>query len=75
MIGCMQPIFALYFESENELKFYSLEASSDILTLDLLQKTISNLHLTLQQMKTQNFVASSGNQRGLNATKPVFRDF
>ena len=33
MIGCMQtrvrkqPIIALYFESENELKFYNLEAS------------------------------------------------
>ena len=32
MIGCLQtlvrkqPIIALYFESENELKFYSLEA-------------------------------------------------
>ena len=32
MIGClrtcvrMQPIIALYFESENELKFYNLEA-------------------------------------------------
>ena len=32
MIGCMQtwvrkkPITALYFESENELKFYNLEA-------------------------------------------------
>ena len=23
---CMQPIIALYFESENELKFYNLEA-------------------------------------------------
>ena len=33
MIGCLrtcvrkQPIIALYFESENELKFYNLEAS------------------------------------------------
>ena len=32
MIGCLrtrvrkQPIIALYFESENELKFYNLEA-------------------------------------------------
>ena len=32
MIGCLQtrvrkqPIIALYFESENELKFYKLEA-------------------------------------------------
>ena len=25
---CKQPIIALYFESENELKFYNLEASS-----------------------------------------------
>ena len=34
MIGCLrahvrkQPIIALYFESENELKFYNLKASS-----------------------------------------------
>ena len=34
MIGCLrtrvrkQPIIALYFESENELKFYNLEAMS-----------------------------------------------
>ena len=34
MIGCLrtrvhnQPIIALYFESENELKFYNLEARS-----------------------------------------------
>ena len=34
MIGCLrtrvrkQPIIALYFESENELELYSLEASS-----------------------------------------------
>ena len=32
MIGCLrvrkQPIIALYFESENELKFYNLEACS-----------------------------------------------
>ena len=34
MIGCIrtrvhkQPIIALYFESENELKFYNLEAWS-----------------------------------------------
>ena len=33
MIGCLrtcvrkQPIIALYFESENELKFYNLQAS------------------------------------------------
>ena len=33
MIGCLrtrvhkQPIIALYFESENELKFYNLETS------------------------------------------------
>ena len=32
MIGCKQPIIALYFEFENELKFYNLEAwSSKIL--------------------------------------------
>ena len=36
MIGCLrtrvrkQPIIALYFESENELKFYYLEASSGV---------------------------------------------
>ena len=35
MIGCLrtrvrkQPIISLYFESENELKFYNLEARSD----------------------------------------------
>ena len=28
MIGRKQQIFALYFESENELKFYNLEARS-----------------------------------------------
>ena len=34
MIGCLrtrvhkQPIIALYFESENELKFYNLEAGA-----------------------------------------------
>ena len=34
MIGCLrtsvrnQPIIALYFESENELKFYNLKAST-----------------------------------------------
>ena len=26
-IKCKQPIFALYFESESELKFYNLEPS------------------------------------------------
>ena len=26
MIGRKQPIIALYFESENELKFYNVEA-------------------------------------------------
>ena len=35
MIGCLrtrkQPIIALYFEFENELKFYNLEARSIIL--------------------------------------------
>ena len=36
MIGCLrtrvrkQPIIALYFESENELKFYNLEARSQM---------------------------------------------
>ena len=36
MIGCLrtrvrkQPIIALYFESENELKLYNLEARDDI---------------------------------------------
>ena len=36
MIGCLrtrvrkQPIIALYFESENELRFYNLEAWYDI---------------------------------------------
>ena len=39
MIGCLrtrarkQPIIALYFESENELKFYNLEAMGMILEL------------------------------------------
>ena len=37
MIGCLragvrkQPIIALYFESENELKFYNLKASCKLL--------------------------------------------
>ena len=36
-----QPIIALYFESENELKFYNLEASSPCNQLSLLtQDTI-----------------------------------
>ena len=30
MIGCMQPVFALFFESENELKFYNLEAMQQV---------------------------------------------
>ena len=40
MIGCLrthvrkQPIIALYFESENELKFYNPEASFSILELE-----------------------------------------
>ena len=39
MIGCLrapvhkQPIIALYFESENEVKFYNLEAISVILMI------------------------------------------
>ena len=39
MIGCLrtrvreQPIIALYFESENELKFYNLEAWSTVVQL------------------------------------------
>ena len=39
MIGCLrtrvrkQPIIALYFESENELKFYNLEARARIYKL------------------------------------------
>ena len=39
MIGClrtrvrMQPIIALYFESENELKFYNLEARCNLNSL------------------------------------------
>ena len=38
MIGCLQtrvhklPIIALYFESENELKFYNLEAWSQTMS-------------------------------------------
>ena len=51
MIGCLrtrvrkQPIIALYFESENELKFYNLEAR------------LSNKHLqeVLQQVVIENF--------------------
>ena len=43
MIGCFRtrvrkhPIIALYFESENELKFYNLEASSRDLVYELAQ--------------------------------------
>ena len=39
MIGCLrtrvreQPIITLYFESENELKFYNLEAWSTVVQL------------------------------------------
>ena len=41
MIGCLrmrvrkQPIIALYFESENVLKFYNLEAWSGVIENDL----------------------------------------
>ena len=42
MIGCLrtrvpkQPIIALYFESENELKFYNLEARNLLFSSRLL---------------------------------------
>ena len=55
MIGCLrtrvrkQPIIALYFESENELKFYNLEARP------------ANKHLqeVLQQVVIENFAKDS----------------
>ena len=45
MIGYLwtrkQPIIALYFESENELKFYNLEARPDLIGVQTVSKTIS----------------------------------
>ena len=44
MIGCMQtrvrkqPIITLYFESENELKFYNLEACLKVIKLEFILK-------------------------------------
>ena len=48
MIGCLrthvrkQPIIALYFESENELKFYNLEASASSFLLRLCAQWVTN---------------------------------
>ena len=39
---CKQPIIALYFEFENELKFYSLEAKCICLSMPLLVAFVSN---------------------------------
>ena len=38
-----QPIIALYFESENELKLYNLEARAKTLTSDLATPECSNI--------------------------------
>ena len=52
MIGCLrthvrkQPIIALYFESENELKFYNLEATQIVKLIALFATT--NLSLTME---------------------------
>ena len=35
-----QPIIALYFEFENELKFYNLEAKTDIVSVLSLVQTV-----------------------------------
>ena len=49
MIGCLrtrvrkQPIIALYFESENELKFFKLEAWTSRLTLFLKKQHLKML--------------------------------
>ena len=46
MIGCLrtpvrkQPIISLYFEFENELKFYNLEARSDKISGQILILTV-----------------------------------
>ena len=51
MIGCLrtrvrkQPIIALYLESENELKFYNLEASL-LSILDLLESIFDDSFMT-----------------------------
>ena len=47
MIGCLrtrvrkQPIIVLYSESENEIKFYNLEACSQVLFLYIVPRILA----------------------------------
>ena len=71
MIGCLQtrvrkqPVFALYFEFENELNFYNLKAGARHETLTINesnknQRTISN------QITALEWIASTATGVGLD---------
>ena len=58
MIGCLrtrvrkQPIIALYFEFENELKFYNLEART-LFPSEMIAKRVTTLSTLLQGPGTE----------------------
>ena len=62
MIGCLrthvrkQPIIALYFESENELKFYNLEARPEIMKLFPCSTQLSTKFILLINVKMPTIV-------------------